>query len=179
MRTFPFSRRPSGSRCRHDVTLHGKGTLCMRCGKVRPQAVEASGVGLELKKIRRWSRNGATAASLCARRAKPLVDVRDGASGRVAVAVRSERDSTGVSRRPPGMNSVMARRVAQPWRFKYMRELGTTATDHSDWLYLSGKVGTGKDARGVHAGEAVAGRAWSGCRFIQGSHDFFSQLRGG
>ena len=165
---FPILTSAFGIAVRHDVTQHGKGTLCMRCGTVKRKPWKHP-VLVAMRKLRRWSGTVYGGIIICDA-CEPLMAIElEQASGAPSTLEASEippeyREATwdGFSTRGGALTSEI--RDMREW---YDRK-------NSSWIYLSGKVGTGKTLA-----SCILARQWlierGRVRFIRGC-DFFSQL---
>ena len=165
---FPILTSAFGIAVRHDAKRHGKGTLCMRCGKVN-QRPWKNPMLVALKKIRRWPGTvwgGFIVCEAC----KPLI------------AVEIEQAFGAPS--PLEVSEIPSEYRTATWDEFSDRDGSLTAAIHdmrewydsedSSWLYLCGKVGTGKTlAACTLALQWLIDRGR--VRFIR-ARDFFSQL---
>ena len=166
---FPILTSAFGIPVRHDVKLHGRGTLCMRCGTVRRKPWKHPML-VALKKMRRWSGTvygGIIVCDAC----EPLMAIEMAQS----FGAPSRLEASEI---PPEF-------YKSTWEEFSDRGGSLTAAIHDmrdwydsedpSWLYLSGKVGTGKTLAAC-----TLARQWlidrGRVRFIR-AHDFFSQLR--
>ena len=166
---FPILTSAFGIPVRHDAALHGKGTLCMRCGKVKRKPWKHPML-VALKKLRLWSGTvygGIIVCDACG----PLL----AAEMEQAFGAPSKLDASEI---PPEFrmatwDDFSDRRGALTSEINDMRQWYDSKD--SSWLYLTGKVGTGKTLAAC-----TLARQWlierGRVRFIR-AHDFFSQLR--
>ena len=166
---LPVLTSAFGIAVRHDAALHGKGTVCMRCGKVKRKPWKHP-VLVALKQMRRWSGTVYGGIIVCDE-CEPLVAIEleqmDGTPSRLeASEIPPEfRTSTwdGFSNRGGSLDEAI--RDMRQWY----------DSEDASWLYLAGKVGTGKTLAAC-----TLARQWlierGRVRFIR-SHDFFSELR--
>ena len=166
---FPILTLAFGMPVRHDVKLHGKGTMCMRCGKVKRKPWKHPML-VALKKMRRWSGTvygGIIVCDAC----EPLMAIEMAQ----AFGAPSRLEASEI---PPEF-------YKSTWDEFSDRDGSLKAAIHDmrewydsedpSWLYLHGKVGTGKTLAAC-----TLARQWlidrGRVRFIR-AHDFFSQLR--
>ena len=183
---FPILTSAFGIVVRHDVKRHGRGTLCMRCGKVNRRPWKHP-ILVALKKRRRWSGTVYGGCIVC-ESCEPLMAVEI----KQAHGEPSLLDESGI---PPEFrmatwDDFSDRRGALTSEIRDMRKWYDSK--ESSWLYLTGKVGTGKTmaactlARQWLIERGLASRKPTQAdgrparsvrvRFIR-AHDFFSQLR--
>ena len=167
---FPILTSAFGIPVRHDVALHGKGTLCMRCGTVRRKPWKHPML-VALKKMRRWSGTvygGIIVCDACA----PLLAVEM----EQAFGAPSQLEASEI---PPEFHTstwdeFSDRGGSLKKAIHDMREWYDS--EDASWLYLHGKVGTGKTLAACTLARQWLIARGRQVRFIR-AHDYFSRLR--